>query len=217
MSLPLLIFSIFLWDKAPVFAEPKNVLSNDPAFVADLTATERFEQLIESSPWRSRWVALLLGALLAGLDYLSGPEIIIPIYFIAPVMLLAWNWGARSAVGLAIVLSVAHVSFMTQWGLPPSESIAVINACLRASVLIFLALMTARLGAQTRAIRARVQLLEGVLPTCSFCKDIRNPDGEWERIESYVSRHSDAEFSHGICPPCAQKHYGMKLENAVDR
>lgn len=51
-----------------------------------------------------------------------------------------------------------------------------------------------------------IKTLSGLLPICSHCKKIR--DGkEWTRIESYVSSHSEAEFSHGICPECAKKHY----------
>jgi hypothetical protein len=174
------------------------------------TATERVEQFIESNPWKKRRVAITLGAFLVAVDYFSGPEVIVPIYFILPVMLMAWNWGVRYAIGLALVLTMTHIGFLNLWGMPPSGGVTLINAVLRSGVLMILALMTARLGAQTRAARERVQLLEGILPTCCVCKDIRDEDGNWERIEAYVSRHSGAEFSHGICPPCAEKHYGMK-------
>ena len=175
------------------------------------TATGRFERLIESAPWRNRRVALALGAVLAVIDYLSGPEIIVPIYFILPVMLMAWNWGVRYAVGLAVLLSAIHIGFLNLWAVPPTGSLTMINAVLRAGVLVMLAVITARLGAQTRAARARVQMLEGILRTCCVCKDIRNDDGEWECIEDYVSSHSAAKFSHGICPACAEEHYGVSL------
>ena len=52
-----------------------------------------------------------------------------------------------------------------------------------------------------------VKTLRGILPTCSFCKAIRDDDGEWHRLEEYISNHSEAQFSHGVCEPCAQKHY----------
>lgn len=52
-----------------------------------------------------------------------------------------------------------------------------------------------------------VKTLRGILPTCSFCKAIRDDDGEWHRLEEYISKHSEAQFSHGVCEPCAQKHY----------
>jgi len=53
----------------------------------------------------------------------------------------------------------------------------------------------------------RVKTLKGLIPICSECKKIRNDGGFWSQIEAYISEHSDAEFSHGICPECAQKLY----------
>ena len=57
--------------------------------------------------------------------------------------------------------------------------------------------------------RALVEIrhLEGILPICSFCKRIRSDEGQWQAVESYVSTHSEAEFSHGICPECLATHY----------
>jgi sigma-B regulation protein RsbU (phosphoserine phosphatase) len=52
---------------------------------------------------------------------------------------------------------------------------------------------------------ASVKQLRGLLPICSYCKRIRGDDQYWTQVESYVSARSDAQFSHGICPPCAQK------------
>lgn len=54
---------------------------------------------------------------------------------------------------------------------------------------------------------AKVKLLSGLLPLCAGCKKVRNDDGYWNDIESYVARHSDAEFSHGICPECIEELY----------
>jgi hypothetical protein len=41
-----------------------------------------------------------------------------------------------------------------------------------------------------------------------FCKKIRDDQGYWERLEAYISAHSDAKFSHGLCPECRKEHYG---------
>lgn len=53
----------------------------------------------------------------------------------------------------------------------------------------------------------KVKLLSGFLPICASCKKIRDDKGYWNQIELYIRDHSEAEFSHGICPECAQKHY----------
>lgn len=52
-----------------------------------------------------------------------------------------------------------------------------------------------------------VKTLRGILPICSACKKIRSDQGSWQQIESYIRDHSDAEFTHGICPDCAQRLY----------
>ncbi len=52
-----------------------------------------------------------------------------------------------------------------------------------------------------------VKILSGLLPICSSCKNVRDDNGYWNKIETYISRHSDADFSHGICPDCAKKLY----------
>ena len=60
-------------------------------------------------------------------------------------------------------------------------------------------------GAARRAAEqalAEVKVLTGLLPICSYCKKVRNDGNYWEQIETYVSEHSDAQFSHGICPEC---------------
>jgi len=53
----------------------------------------------------------------------------------------------------------------------------------------------------------RVNLLSGMLPICASCKKIRDDKGYWSQIETYIRDHSEAEFSHGICPDCAKKLY----------
>jgi len=55
---------------------------------------------------------------------------------------------------------------------------------------------------------ATIKELSGLLPICSSCKKIRDDKGYWNQIESYISAHSQAEFSHGICPECLEKLYG---------
>jgi hypothetical protein len=49
---------------------------------------------------------------------------------------------------------------------------------------------------------AKVKLLEGIIPICSYCKKIRDDKESWHQMESYISKHSEASFSHSICPDC---------------
>ena len=52
-----------------------------------------------------------------------------------------------------------------------------------------------------------VKQLSGLLPICSFCKNVRDDKGYWNRIEKYIQEHSEAQFSHSVCSKCAKKHY----------
>ena len=52
-----------------------------------------------------------------------------------------------------------------------------------------------------------VRKLSGMLPICASCKRIRNDEGYWQQIESYIAAHSEAVFSHGVCPDCAKELY----------
>ncbi len=54
---------------------------------------------------------------------------------------------------------------------------------------------------------AEIKTLQGLIPICSGCKNIRNKKGDWEQLEIYIKEHSGAEFSHGICPDCRDKLY----------
>ena len=54
---------------------------------------------------------------------------------------------------------------------------------------------------------AQVKTLSGLLPICSHCKKIRDDSGYWRQIEQYVEKHSQAEFSHSMCPQCAHQLY----------
>ncbi|MCP3926011.1 MAG: hypothetical protein GY714_25900 [Desulfobacterales bacterium] len=55
--------------------------------------------------------------------------------------------------------------------------------------------------------KKRIETLRGIVPICSFCKQIRDDSGYWNRVEEYVAKHTEAKFSHGICPDCLEKHY----------
>lgn len=64
-----------------------------------------------------------------------------------------------------------------------------------------------RLIQELQAALARVKLLSGLLPICAGCKQIRDDRGYWSQVESYLQKHSEATFTHGLCPDCIQKYY----------
>lgn len=62
-----------------------------------------------------------------------------------------------------------------------------------------------------------IKALQGILPICCYCKKIRNDDGYWEQVEAYITSHSQAEFSHSICPACLKTHYPEDYEGIMAR
>ena len=54
---------------------------------------------------------------------------------------------------------------------------------------------------------AHVKMLSGLLPICAGCKKIRDDHGYWSQIESYICQHSEAQFSHGLCPDCSKRYF----------
>jgi PAS domain S-box-containing protein len=67
------------------------------------------------------------------------------------------------------------------------------------------------LVAELREALSKVKQLKGLLPICANCKKIRDDRGYWRQMEQYVREHSEADFSHGICPECRQELYGEFL------
>lgn len=57
-----------------------------------------------------------------------------------------------------------------------------------------------------------VETLRGIIPICSHCKKIRDDQGLWNQLEAYITQHSEAEFSHGVCPECVKEHYDGYLK-----
>jgi len=60
---------------------------------------------------------------------------------------------------------------------------------------------------------AKVKMLEGIIPICSYCKKIRDDKESWHQMESYISTHSEARFSHGICPECYDRCIDEMMSN----
>lgn len=59
---------------------------------------------------------------------------------------------------------------------------------------------------------AQVKQLQGILPICSYCKHVRDDQNYWQRVETYITSHSEAEFSHSICPDCYDRVVQPQIE-----
>lgn len=163
-----------------------------------------------SRPWP---YVLMSGAILT-LDYATGPFIMFPILFVIPVTCAAWFYTARCAYALAVLLPVGRF-IIANWFEPLFPTgYNVLNALIRIAVLGLLAYLVVRTARQTRQLERQIKQLEGILPVCMFCKRIRDEHQTWQPLENYIVQHSEAGVSHGLCPECAQEHYGEYFDRS---
>jgi hypothetical protein len=156
------------------------------------------------------WIAAC--AAIIGSDYIGGVEFF-PLLYTIPVVLAAWYSGRGASMALAVAVPLIRLAILGQLAGEPGAawSLGVVTIA-RGVVVLFIGLWFARLSDMERAMDRRVRVLEGLLSICSFCKSIRNEAGEWEELEGFITRKSEAKFSHGFCPACGAAHYGGFLE-----
>jgi hypothetical protein len=173
------------------------------------------KELDRGRPWwllpptrvASRWWLITVGLLLV-IEYATGIYAQFPVIYVIPVALAAYYSGRRPALILAVAVPFAHLAFTLLERTPEQPLLRLVaTSMLRGSVVVFMALWFARLSEHERALHHEVETLKGLLPICSFCKSIKNDSGEWEHLERFISRRSQTQFSHGICPSCIETQY----------
>lgn len=153
--------------------------------------------------WSVLAVVILIG------DYAAGPTIQFPILYLIPVSLASWYSGFSWGLAFVVTMPLIRLYFSGMlWAIHPTIFDASINTIIRILVLGGMAFLVSRTAGQTRALAKRVNVLEGVLPICSFCKKIRDQNNTWQPLEQFITDRSNAQFTHGFCPDCGQRHYG---------
>jgi len=142
------------------------------------------------------------------LDIYSSPLLRFPILFVVPVALSAWFCSVRLAYLLAVLLSIGRFAIAVTVEAEGDLAASIINAVVRIAVLVFLAFLLGRI----LRMSSEIKILRGLLPTCMYCKRIRNEFEAWEPMEAYVARNSEAHFSQGLCPECMAQYHRQPLE-----
>jgi hypothetical protein len=117
-------------------------------------------------------------------------------------------------VGFAVLSTLLIVAGFAISPAGSNLSISLTNRCLEVALVWMIAGLSLRrlhvererdLAQRERGeAQAHIEVLHGLLPICAWCKKIRGTDGSWVKLESYISQHSDANFTHSICPECRQ-------------
>lgn len=149
----------------------------------------------------------LLALIVLMVDYLAGPLIQFPVLYLAPIGLATWYSGRRWGFIFAGTMGLARLLYFSIWVTPWGISVTLINTVIRLIVFTGYVYLIDKAATQHRALAKEVRILTGLLPICSFCKKIRDGDETWQPLELYISRHSEAEFSHGLCPECLRDQY----------
>lgn len=164
-------------------------------------------------------IVMVLTLALGGLDFITGTELGLFVFYFAPVMIAGWRLGLSASVVMAILAALVWFAADTLGGHAYSHAaIGVWNTGVRLLAFMIIGLFTSRLAAllagerQTSAdlekALAEVEVLRGLLPICAWCKKIRDERGEWQQVETYIARHGDVEFTHGMCDDCAARMLG---------
>ncbi len=135
------------------------------------------------------------------------------IYVIGETLVLSGGLWTAHPISLTVVLSLwlaSGVAVAIAWQVHGSRRREFLaregEQAARAETERLLAANEA-LVAELRASLENVKTLSGLVPICMHCKSIRNDKGYWEQIERYVSSRTSAQFTHGLCPDCMEKHY----------
>jgi hypothetical protein len=142
------------------------------------------------------------------IDYLTGPFIQFPILFIVPVAIATGVQGLIAGSSVAVLLPMVRLSFFLRWDIPSSWVLESIDTTVDMVILVGFAALINQVMRQRRQIRA----LEGMLPICSFCKRIRDEQGQWRQLETFITERSEASFSHTFCEQCGKAHYPGLVE-----
>ena len=177
-----------------------------------------------AQPYRAFSFACLFLVMLSLVDYLSGYELNFFIFYYVPIILCAWFVNRQAALLMTVVAALAWFVVDRLTGHPYSSAIFWIwNGLIRLVAFIIVAEAFSAVRRERDKEREisdvlgvalnKVKKLSGLLPICCSCKNIRNDKGYWQQIEDYIAAHSEAEFTHGICPDCAKRLLGELRTN----
>lgn len=136
--------------------------------------------------------------------------------FYAAVMVSAWYGGLEPGLVSTVLAVLASDYYFND---PDGDSTFSGANFVRLSMFLFAALLISllngvrrRLYSELQEALTQVKLLRGLLPICASCKMIRDEKGDWHQIESYISEHSEATFTHGTCPECFKRQFPDSYE-----
>ena len=183
-----------------------------------MNINRHFEYFSKKSKFFLITAALGLDLLIGTAGYLSGYKIHMDIFYLIPIAFVVWFVGKKAGIVMSFVAiatrtesrfiggKILHNYFITSW-----------NTAIHLAFFLVVTLLLTRLRAymqertnlisELQSALSDVKELSGILPICASCKKIRNDEGYWQNVEEYLTKHTNAEFSHGLCKECSEKLY----------
>lgn len=163
-------------------------------------------------------VGLSLNLLIGVIDYLTGYEMKMAVFYLMPIGLLSWLISRNAGIIMSVISAVTIIYadllagkviqnyFIDFWNLFVHFSFF--------TIVVYLIYQEKISSDKNEILITRLQkaldevkTLSGLLPICSSCKKIRDNDDCWKQMELYISENTDAQFSHSVCPECRDKLY----------
>lgn len=166
-------------------------------------------------------ILLGCGALVVALgafDWATGVNYDFFVLYYVPIGIASWKLGRAPGFAVAVLSAAAWLAVDTLTRANLSVLQEAVDETMRLASFLGTSWAFSRIrteltrqqetSARLAAALAEVKQLQGILSMCSFCRRIRNGGDDWVPVEAYLSKHSDARVSHGLCPTCYRKHYG---------
>lgn len=166
---------------------------------------------------RTVWFATVGLALFLGwVDWKTGRDLNFFVFYFLPVGFAARSLGLGAGVGVSVMCALVwYCADFLSGAVRISPVYSVWNTLIRLCSFLIIAWSVHRIQVLLAAERetsealrrsiAEVKVLKGLLRICAVCKRIVDDHGQWQKLEAYVTRHSEAKFTHGYCPDCARK------------
>jgi hypothetical protein len=164
------------------------------------------------------FISILVTLIIGYVDYLTGLEFRMEIFYLAPILYVTWFVDKKSGILLSAISLITilcsdilagknyELSFIEIWNSAMYLAFFVV-ATLLLSRLKSTLLLRAGLIADLERALSEVKELTGILPICANCKKIRDDEGYWHDVAVYIRDHTNAEFTHSLCKACAEKLY----------
>ena len=166
--------------------------------------------------WLWGVIISLIVCILGLVDWLTGFELNFFVFYFVPVSLAAWFLGLNASIVVAALCALVwcgadliseHIyssHLYAVWNtMIPLMSFLVIGGVL--SRIRYLLDRERWFSEDLRQSLSHIKVLESSLSICCQCKKIRDKEGQWEQLETYIGKRTDTQFSHGYCPECAKK------------